>query len=65
LNDGVRDITVKLRDIAQFRYPGKDEIIVSTFTQESISGKNKNSIRKRQYWIKEASRWRIIYETQV
>ncbi len=65
LNDGVRDISVKLRDITQFRYPGKDEIIVSTFTQESNTGKNKTNIRKRQYWIKEASRWRIIYETQI
>ncbi|MES2047155.1 MAG: L,D-transpeptidase family protein [Pseudomonadota bacterium] len=65
LNDGVRDISIKLRDVTQFRYPGKDEIIVSTFTQESIIGKSKSNIRKRQYWIKEASRWRIIYETQV
>lgn len=65
LNDSVRDISIKLRDVTQFRYPGKDEIIVSTFTQESIIGKSKTNIRKRQYWIKEASRWRIIYETQV
>ena len=65
LNEGVRDISVKLRDVTQFRYPGKDEIIVSTFTQESIIGKSKTNIRKRQYWIKEASRWRIIYETIV
>ena len=63
--EGVHDISVKLRDVTQFRYPGKDEIIVSTFTQESIAGKSKINVRKRQYWIKEASRWRIIYETQV
>jgi murein L,D-transpeptidase YafK len=63
--EGARDISIKLRDVAQFRYPGKDEIIVSTFTQESMVGKSKTNIRKRQYWIKEASRWRIIYETQV
>lgn len=65
LFDGMRDISVKLHDITQFRYPGKDEIIVSTFTQETVAGKNKTNIRKRQYWIKEASRWRIIYEAQV
>jgi murein L,D-transpeptidase YafK len=65
LTEGVHDFTVRLRDVTQFRYPGKDEIIVSTFTQESIIGKSKTNVRKRQYWIKEASRWRIIYETQV
>lgn len=63
--DDTHEISIKLRDITQFRYPGKDEMIVSTFTQDSISGKIKASVKKRQYWIKEASRWRIIYETQV
>lgn len=62
---GLHEISIKLRDITQFRYPGKDEMIVSTFTQDTLSGKSKTSIRKRQYWIKEASRWRIIYEAQV
>ena len=65
LTDGIHDISVKLRDVTQFRYPGKDEMIVSTFTQESMIGKSKTNVRKRQYWIKEPSRWRIIYETQV
>ena len=63
--EGMRDISIRLRDVTQFRYPGKDEMIVSTFTQESVIGKSKTNVRKRQYWIKEASRWRIIYETQV
>ncbi|HTD06491.1 L,D-transpeptidase family protein [Undibacterium sp.] len=54
--------SIKLSDVTQFRYPGKDEMIVCTFTQETTVGKSKNSIRKRQYWMKEASRWRIIYE---
>lgn len=65
LLEGGPEVSIKLRDITQFRYPGKDEMIVSTFTQETLTVKNKTSIRKRQYWIKEASRWRIIYETQV
>ncbi len=54
--------SIKLSDVTQFRYPGKDELIVCTFTQETTVGKIKSSIRKRQYWMKEASRWRIIYE---
>ncbi|MFZ6644236.1 L,D-transpeptidase family protein [Undibacterium sp. TJN25] len=54
--------SIKLTEVTQFRYPGKDELIVCTFTQETSVGKIKSSIRKRQYWMKEASRWRIIYE---
>jgi murein L,D-transpeptidase YafK len=63
--DGAREISIKLRDITQFRYPAKEEIIVSTFTQDTVIGKTKTSFRKRQYWIKEASKWRIIYEALV
>ncbi len=57
--------SVKLRDVTQFRYPGKDEIIVTTFTQETTLGKSRTSVRKRQYWAKEAARWRIVYEANV
>ncbi|MFZ6773599.1 L,D-transpeptidase family protein [Undibacterium sp. SXout7W] len=63
--ESLQNPSIKLKDITQFRYPGKEELIVSTFTQETSSKKNKTSVRKRQYWIKEAAKWRIIYETTV
>ena len=63
--EGLQNPIIKLKDITQFRYPGKEELIVSTFTQETSSKKSKTSVRKRQYWIKEAAKWRIIYETTV
>lgn len=63
--DGSQNLTIKLKDITHFRYPGKEELIVSTFTQEAQYGKTKSSVRKRQYWMKEATKWRIIYESQV
>lgn len=63
--DGTQTLTIKLKDITHFRYPGKEELIVSTFTQEAQYGKTKSSVRKRQYWMKEATKWRIIYESQV
>ncbi|MFZ6753229.1 L,D-transpeptidase family protein [Undibacterium sp. Dicai25W] len=56
---------IQLKNVTHFRYPGKDEIIVSTFTQETQSGKTKTSVRKRQYWLKESNKWRIVYETTV
>jgi len=57
--------TSKLRDITLFRYPGHDELIVGTFTQEISIGKTKKLIRKRQYWSKEGLQWKIIYESNL
>jgi len=56
---------VKLKDVTYFLYPGKDEMIVTTFTQEVTSGKARANTRKRQYWRKEAAKWRIVYEANV
>ncbi|WP_105533227.1 L,D-transpeptidase family protein [Solimicrobium silvestre] len=59
---GAADISIKLSDVTVFNYPGKGNMLVSTFTQESRYGKNRNVTRKRQYWAKEANRWKIIFE---
>lgn len=61
----LRTPSILLKDVTLFRYPGKEDLIVSTFTEEISSGKIKTSIRKRQYWIKESARWRIIYESHI
>lgn len=58
----VRKLSIKLKDITHFFYPGRDDMIVSTFTQETTIGKNTQSVRKRQYWAKEGSHWKIIFE---
>lgn len=59
---GVKKLSITLRDVTHFYYPERDDMIVSTFTQESRVGKSRNSIRKRQYWVKEGAQWKIIYE---
>jgi murein L,D-transpeptidase YafK len=59
---GVKKLSVELRDETAFYYPGRDDMIVATFTQEARVGKSSTSIRKRQYWIKEGAQWKIIYE---
>ena len=59
---GATDISIKLTDVTVFNYPGKGNMLVSTFTQETRYGKNRNVTRKRQYWAKEANRWKIIFE---
>ncbi len=62
---GMPDLSVRLKDITLFRYPGNSEMIVSTFTQDNLSSKGKSTFRTRQYWIKEQSNWKIIYETNI
>lgn len=59
---GVRRLSVTLRDATYFFYPDREDMIVSTFTQESTLSKSKTSIRKRQYWAKEGAHWKIVYE---
>jgi murein L,D-transpeptidase YafK len=62
---GVKNISIKLKDMTFFRYPGNQEMIVSTFTQESQVGRIKNSVRKRQYWAREGAQWKIISEANL
>ena len=62
LLQGVRTLSVKLHDVTYFFYPGRDDMIVSTFTQESLIGKSKRTLRKRQYWAKEGAQWKVIFE---
>lgn len=59
---GARKMSVELRDVTHFYYPERDNLLVSTFTMESRSGKARSSVRKRQYWSKEGGHWKIIYE---
>jgi murein L,D-transpeptidase YafK len=58
----VKSVSIKLKDVTLFRYPGNKEMIVGTFTQDSYLGKGHNSVRKRQYWAKDGSQWKIISE---
>ena len=56
---------IELRDISQFRYPGKAEIIVSNFIQDGNAARGAYSIRRQQYWVKEANQWHIAYEDAI
>jgi murein L,D-transpeptidase YafK len=55
-------IKVQLSDLSLLLYPGSVEIAVATFEQEYASSNLSNRMKKRQYWIKEGSGWRIVYE---
>lgn len=55
-------ISVELKDPSQFLYPGRDDLMVSTFTEVTRTGKQSRSLHKRQYWLKEGPYWKIIFE---
>jgi hypothetical protein len=60
---GTGNLSVALHEVSLFRYPARDEMIVATFTQETRIGKSRHTLRKRQYWAKESTRWKIVSET--
>lgn len=55
-------ITVTTSSVSMLRYPRERDFVVVTFEQDYRSNNLSNEMRKRQYWIKEDGRWKIIYE---
>jgi murein L,D-transpeptidase YafK len=62
VNGGKQWVKVKLERVSMFLYPGKERLAVVTFDQDYTSSNLQNRMRKRQYWIKEGSGWRIVHE---
>jgi len=58
-------IKVGLEDVSFFSYPGDRRMMVVTFEQDYRSSNLSNKTHKRQYWIREDGRWRILHETVV
>lgn len=55
-------IKVTAGNISMFRNPGKEEHVVVTFEQNYRSNNVNDAMKKRQYWIKEDGRWKIVHE---
>jgi murein L,D-transpeptidase YafK len=62
VNAGKSWIKVATENVSMFRNPGKEEYVVVTFEQDYRSNNLNNLMKKRQYWIKEDGRWKIIHE---
>lgn len=62
VNGGKEWIKVKLDNMSVFRNPGKEEMVVVTFDQDYRSNNLNNQMKKRQYWLREDGKWKIIYE---
>jgi murein L,D-transpeptidase YafK len=58
-------IRVTLKDIGAYRDPGAQNLVTVTFEQEYRSSNLSERSRKRQYWMLEEGRWKIVYEAPV
>jgi hypothetical protein len=58
-------ISVKVSNLSMFRDPGRDGLVLVSFDQEYRSNNLSNTVKKRQYWLHEDGRWRIVYEGTV
>ncbi|WP_342113279.1 L,D-transpeptidase family protein [Pseudoduganella sp. OTU4001] len=61
----VNGLSVTLSEMTIFRYPSRDDMLVSTFTLESKIGKTRSTQRKRQYWAREGGSWKIVFESLI
>jgi murein L,D-transpeptidase YafK len=65
VNAGKAWIKVGLSHVSMLRYPRERDVVVVTFDQDYRSDGLANVMRKRQYWVKEGDRWKILYEGAV
>jgi murein L,D-transpeptidase YafK len=62
VNAGKAWIQVGVTKVAMFRYPRERDFVVVTFDQDYRSSGLSNRMSKRQYWIREDGRWKILSE---
>ena len=55
-------IKIGISDISIILYPGDASLAVVSFKQDYASSNLVNSMYKRQYWVRESDRWKILYE---
>jgi murein L,D-transpeptidase YafK len=55
-------IKLDLTNVSMFAYPEQPNLVVVDFEQDYSSNNLSNRMKKRQYWIKQDNRWKIIYE---
>ena len=58
--DRARGREVQLKDVSYLRWTDSADTMVVTFGEVS-SGARTGSV-KRQYWVRQGSRWKIFYE---
>jgi murein L,D-transpeptidase YafK len=65
VNAGKQWIKVGIDDVSLFALPGAENTMVVTFSQDYRSNNLSNRTHKRQYWVREGGRWRILHESVI
>ena len=63
LTESLASPAMALRSLSLFRYPGREEVVVATFTVDAVAGTKRVSSRKRQYWEREGNAWKVVSES--
>ena len=58
-------VKVGVSQVSLFAYPGAGPMMMVTFDQDYRSNNLSNRTKKRQYWMREGNRWRIVQETVI
>lgn len=62
---GAKKVSVLISDASYFREPSDEDILVSSFTEQTVVGRYRHFVRKKQYWAKEGQQWKIVAESNV
>ena len=62
VNSGKSWIKVNISNLSIFTYPNEPNLVVVNFDQDYSSNNLSNRMKKRQYWVKRNSQWKIVYE---
>ena len=62
VNASKKYIRVGLDEVGIYQYPGESDLALVDFQQSYESDNFRVSRRKHQYWRRDGSRWRIVYE---
>ncbi|MGZ5032420.1 MAG: L,D-transpeptidase family protein [Usitatibacter sp.] len=65
VNAGKSWVKVAVGNMSLFAYPDAREMMMVTFEQDYRSNNLSNRTVKRQYWVREGDKWRIVHEAVV
>jgi murein L,D-transpeptidase YafK len=58
-------VKVDVENLSAFEFRAQEEMISVTFEQNYQSSNLSTKLWKRQYWVREGNRWKIVYEAAV
>ncbi len=53
---------LNISNVAIMRYPARDDMMVISFDQDLKINGEAQSTRRKQYWVKEGTNWRIVHD---